>query len=101
MRTVSIALGVLALIGAVVAASVTRSLFPALVPAVLGVLILAGTLFERHRYKRLQDMTPGAGWTDTGERFMDPETQAPVAVFFNQTTGERRYVRISAAIDTR
>ena len=70
--------------------------FPALVPISAGALILIGTLFERHRYRRLGDAPPGPGWTDTGERFRDPETDAMVAVFFHAPTGERRYVRLRA-----
>jgi len=70
------------------------TLFPALVPAGAGALILLGTLFERHRYRPLGDAPPGPGWTDTGERFRDPETDAPVAVFFHARSGERRYVRL-------
>jgi hypothetical protein len=69
--------------------------FPALVPGGAGALILLGTLFERHRYRRLADAPPGAGWADTGERFRDPETNATVAVFFHAHSGERRYVRLS------
>ena len=67
--------------------------FAALGPGVAGALILLGTLFERHRYRRLDDAPPGPGWTDTGERFRDPETDAPVAVF-SAPSGERRYVRL-------
>ncbi len=68
--------------------------FAALAPGVAGALILLGTLFERHRYRRLGEAPTGPGWTDTGERFRDPETDAPVAVFFHAPTGERRYVRL-------
>jgi hypothetical protein len=71
-----------------------QTLFPALVPIAAGVLILLGTLFERYRYRRLRDTPPGPGWTDTGERFRDPETDATVAVFFHARSGERRYVRM-------
>jgi hypothetical protein len=71
-----------------------RTPFPALVPIGAGALVLLGTLFERHRYRRLGDAPPGPGWTDTGERFRDPETDATVAVFFHAPSGERRYVRL-------
>ncbi len=70
------------------------TLFPALVPGGAGALVLLGTLFERYRYRRLGDAPPGPGWTDTGERFRDPETDAPVGVFFHAQSGERRYVRL-------
>ena len=68
--------------------------FLALGPGIVGVLILAGTLFERYHYRRLADAPPGPGWTDTGERFRDPESDATVAVFFHPPSGERRYVRV-------
>jgi hypothetical protein len=68
--------------------------FPALVPGAIGALILLGTLFERHRYRRPGDAPTGPGWADTGERFRDPETDATVAVFFHAQSGERRYVRL-------
>src|SRR5580658_5347979 len=68
--------------------------FPALAPGVVGILILFGTMFERFRYRRLGDAPTGPGWTDTGERFRDPETDATVAVFFHAQSGERRYVRL-------
>ena len=66
----------------------------ALWPGVAGAVILLGTLFERYRYQRLRDAPPGPDWTDTGERFRDPETDAPVAVFFHAPSGERRYIRL-------
>jgi uncharacterized protein YbjQ (UPF0145 family) len=71
-----------------------RTLFPALVPSGAGALILFGMLFECHRTRRLGHASPGPGWTDTGERFRDPETGALVAVFFHAGSGERRHVRL-------
>jgi hypothetical protein len=71
-----------------------RTLFPALVSGGAGALVLLGTLFERHRCRRLGDAPPRPGWTNTGERFRDPETDAAVAVFFHAPTGERRCVRL-------
>lgn len=67
---------------------------PALAPGAIGALILLGTLFERYRYRRLDERSPGPGWTDTGERFRDPETGDAVGVFFHAHSGERRYVRL-------
>jgi hypothetical protein len=76
-----------------VAGACTHSGWPALVPGSLGLLVLGGTLFERVRYRPLQDTAPGPGWTDTGERFVDPTTGDHVAVFFNPVNGDRQYVR--------
>ena len=94
LRTVPIILGLALLtLGAGLALRL-HTPFPALVPGGAGALILLGTLFERHRYRRLSDAPPGPGWTDTGERFRDLETAATVAVFFHAQSGERRYVRL-------
>jgi hypothetical protein len=70
------------------------TLLPALAPASMGALILLGTLFERTHYRSLAGAPPGPGWTDTGERFRDPATDARVAVVFHAPSGERRYVRL-------
>jgi len=51
-----------------------------------------GSLFERFRYKKLADQHPGPGWVATEERFIDPETNRPVTVFYNPRNGERMYV---------
>ncbi len=57
--------------------------------AFLGLALSLGTVFER-RYKTPRIGLPGAGWSDTGERFIDPETGRQVAVF-SSPTGERDY----------
>ncbi len=94
LRAVPIVLG-LALLGFAVGLALhLGTAFPAVVPGGAGALLLLGTLFERTRYRRLGDAPPGPGWTDTGERFRDPETGATVAVFFRPPSGERRYVRL-------
>lgn len=58
-----------------------------------GVLLLGGTLFERHRYKAVLTQAPDAGWERTTERFIDDKTGLPVTVYINPTSGERRYVQ--------
>jgi hypothetical protein len=57
----------------------------------LGVIVLIGTLFERWRYRRI-DERPKGDWQRTGEQFIDPSTGEPVEVMFDPGTGERRYV---------
>jgi hypothetical protein len=57
----------------------------------LGSLILIGTLFERWRYRRIEEPSNGR-WQRTDEKFIDPSTGSPVEVLFDPTTGERRYV---------
>jgi hypothetical protein len=58
---------------------------------VLGVIVLIGTLFERWRYRHLEE-PPKGHWQRTDEKFIDPSTGDPVEVMFDPTTGERRYV---------
>lgn len=64
----------------------------ALVYAVMGVLLLAGTLYERFRYKPVEPAAPGLGWEATGEKFVDHETGKLVTVYILPRTGERKYV---------
>ena len=93
-----IGLGVLLLAGAVVAVLAGAG-GPAVGMGLLGALLVAGTVFERRRYRPLADQPPGAGWERTGERFRDPGTGVAVEVWFNAATGQRRYVRAGAAIE--
>ena len=67
-------------------------------PGALGFVIgsgvlLAGTVFERIRYKRLASAPTEARFSPTPERFFDTETGAPVTVWIDPATGERKYVR--------
>ena len=55
-----------------------------------GAVLLAAVLFERWRYRPFSAPKPGA-WQRTSERFIDPETGRPMQVYYNPTTGERRY----------
>ena len=57
----------------------------------MGVIVLIGTLFERWRYRRIEE-PPTGDWQQTGEEFIDPSTGNPVEVMFDPHTGERRYV---------
>jgi hypothetical protein len=57
----------------------------------IGAIILIGTLFERWRYRRIEEPLNGR-WQRTDEQFIDPSTGDPVEVMFDPRTGERRYV---------
>jgi hypothetical protein len=57
----------------------------------IGVIVLIGTLFERWRYRHIEE-SPTDHWQRTGEQFIDPSTGDPVEVMFDPRTGERRYV---------
>jgi hypothetical protein len=102
LRTLAILLGLALLCLAGVLACHAHTPLAALGPGVMGALIVLGTLIERFRYRRLGDVAPGPDWTDTGERFRDPATNAPVAVYFHTGSGERRYIRLgsSPTVDT-
>ena len=58
---------------------------------IIGVIMLIGTLFERWRYRHIEEPLNGP-WQRTGEQFIDPSTGDPVEVMFDPGTGERRYV---------
>lgn len=58
---------------------------------VLGVIVLIGILFERWRYRRIEEPSNGH-WQRTDEKFIDPSTGDTVEVMFDPSTGERRYV---------
>ena len=62
------------------------------VPAVLGIVLTAGILFERGRYKPPASHRLGPDWVATSERFLDPTSGKVVAVFYQPTTGERSYI---------
>jgi hypothetical protein len=57
----------------------------------IGVIVLIGTLFERWRYRHIEEPENGR-WQRTDEQFIDPSTGDPVEVMFDPRTGERRYV---------
>jgi len=59
---------------------------------IIGAIVLIGTLFERWRYRRIEETTPSGHWQRTDEKFIDPSTGEPVEVMFDPRTGERRYV---------
>ena len=60
--------------------------------AVWALVLVAGLLVERWRYKPLTQSRPGPDWLITDERFVDPETGRLVTVYFHPATGERRYI---------
>jgi hypothetical protein len=64
---------------------------PAFVFLFWGFIVVAGTIFERGRYRPAERTTPGANWTRTNERFFDENGKA-VTVWLDQSSGERRYI---------
>lgn len=57
-----------------------------------GLFLIIALAIERWRYKPVREARPDPRWTDTGERFVDPETGALTAVYFDPAKGERHYL---------
>jgi hypothetical protein len=90
LRTVVIAAGtILACVGIGLVASGVH--VPGWQMLVMGLIVLIGTLFERWRYRHIEE-PPKGDWQRTGEQFIDPSSGDPVEVMFDPRTGERRYV---------
>ena len=65
--------------------------FPFGVPLTfVGIGLVASRMYDT-RYKPASKQPLGPGWVDTGERFVDPETNKRIAVFMRPETGERAY----------
>jgi hypothetical protein len=62
-----------------------------------GVFLIVALAIERWRYKPVSSECPDPGWTDTGERFVDPETGLMTAVYFDPAKGERHYLALSGS----
>ena len=93
LRAVLMAIGVVALAGAALLAALCPVMFPVyLWLGLWGTVLLGGIVFERGRYKPARPGHPGPGWVPTDERFVDPRSGATVTVYFQPSTGERRYV---------
>lgn len=85
-------LGGLLMLGSVIAAAC--GILILFIPQLLigGLILVIGLAIERWRYKSIQRMQPDPRWTDTGERFVDPETGVLTAVYFDASNGERHYL---------
>jgi len=55
-------------------------------------LFVAGTIFEQVRYRGEKSWRTGGRWRVTPEIFRDDISGVLVTVWFNEATGERRYV---------
>jgi hypothetical protein len=89
LRAVVLALGALALLGGLTGLLLGHD--PgALVAVIFGLLIITGTIFERHYNAPTTTIDPG--FAPTGEIFIDPVTNSRTETWFNPATGERRYI---------
>lgn len=59
-----------------------------------GAFLIIALAIERWRYKPVRGERPDPRWTDTGERFVDPETGVLTAVYFDADKGERHYLAV-------
>jgi|SRR5579863_6948408 len=70
---------------------------PGIGPILLGAtLVLSGLFQGRYRPLSTTRSLEGAGWEQTGETFRDEESGVWVRVWFNPTSGERRYLPVEA-----
>jgi hypothetical protein len=92
LRAVLLAVGGAALALAL-AAAICHAPFPLVMwLTVIGIALVGGILFERGRYKPAVSGHPGPGWIATDERFVDPQSGETVTVYYQPSTGERRYI---------
>ncbi len=89
LRDAVFIIGLLLLAGGVVAVIAGAGL-AGIGPIIAGSAVVLGTVFEQRG--RTDNERPGPGWERTGERFREPDGKV-VDVWFNQATGERRYVK--------
>ena len=91
LRMALLTLALLLLAGGLVMLRVQPDNAPPLL--VFGCLLLAGTVFERWRYKPTLLVHEAKG-QPTGERFVDPRTGEVTEVYYDPATGERSYVKL-------
>jgi hypothetical protein len=89
LRTFVLVIAMLLFTAAVIGAVIDPAVWPTLIAATF---VLAGIVFERRRYGASQAKPIGGGWRETSERFVDDASGRPVTVWYNDATGERRYV---------
>ena len=89
LRTFILVIAMLLFTAAVIGAVIDPAVWPTLIVASV---VLAGIIFERRRYGASQVKPTGNGWRETSERFVDDASGRPVTVWYNDVTGERRYV---------
>lgn len=90
LRNIVIAIAVACLAGGAIVL-ILGQIGPALLLGVWGAILLAGTLFEKVRYKPVLAEKP-ANAVRTDEKFFDEATRKSVTVYVDPTTGERSYV---------
>jgi hypothetical protein len=92
LRVILLTIGILLLGVALVTVLAGWPIHLVLAPAFFGMVLTVGILFERGRYNPPAPDRPGPDWLATDERFVDPSTGKTISVFYQPTTGLRRYV---------
>ena len=92
LRTFVLVAAMLFFTAAAIGVVVDPAVWPTLIAATL---LLAGIVFERRRYGAAVARPAGPAWRETPERFVDEASGRPVSVWYNEATGERRYVDIA------
>jgi hypothetical protein len=64
---------------------------------IVGAIAILTALLEPI-YGRANGKPDGKGWRPTDEKFVDPETGKLVTVWFDSSSGERRYVEENEAV---
>ena len=93
LKRLIIGYGIVAVVGAVVLATLGVGSPIVLYLFVNGVIVIAALLFERGRYR--PRVTASGPWQDTAERFVDPTTGQLMQVRYNPQTGARDYVPVN------
>ena len=93
LKRLIIGYGIVAVVGAVVLATLGVGSPIVLYLFVNGVIVIAALLFERGRYR--PRVTESGPWQDTAERFVDPTTGQLMQVRYNPQTGARDYVPVN------
>jgi hypothetical protein len=89
LRTFILVAAMLLFTAALIGAAIDPAVWPTLIAATI---LLAGIVFERRRYGAAQAKPAGSAWRETSERFVDDASGRPLTVWYNDATGERRYV---------
>ncbi len=93
LRNIVLAIAALLVVLAGIGVAVDPGALPMLI---VSLVVLGGILFERQRYGAAGRAPTGPDWAATPERFVDEEG-VPVRVWFNASTGARRYVKDDGA----
>jgi hypothetical protein len=91
LRTIVLALALLALALAIFGLTIDEDSWPAVVMLAGLCALLA---YERRHYGAAQNAPMDDGWRETDEQFVDDNSGQLVRVWFNPSTGRRRYVAI-------